>query len=283
MKPFIFKAILILAVLLNFNTYSQSNLLKKAYKTNSTVLLDEFMYNWERSITPISYDEFNSLSDTIQEVYTIAEAFYDSVIPDSTPQKFDTSAIRHIIPIWDLGPREFKKTHLKYYSNVKYFIFPLSINYSINYAKDYVKPWIYNLLLKDSTVTYTTGKITNFRPRLYKQGIRLVYLTNDYFNILKTFVGKRYYNNLTGSDEDFLKKERFLNSTIKIVCGGLIEPDELNRDCLLNFPLIKSIYIKNSFLEAKVIYNDGCAEYEAYMKKIDGKWKWLKNTLLGIC
>jgi hypothetical protein len=263
MKTFKIAVILISVILFNFNIYSQSDLLKKAYKMNSKVLLDEFMYNWERNITPISYDEFNSLSDTIQEVYNVAEVFYKSMVIDSISSEIDTIAIKQDSSGY-FEAREFTRQHLKYFYNIKYFIFPLSINFSVNYTKVY-------------------SKITDFRPRLYKQGTRLVYLTDDYFNAIKMFVGTRYSEDETESDEEFTKKEQFLGKEIKIVCGGNLEHVELFPECLLTFPLILSIYINDSFLEAQVIYSGGCAVYKADLRKINGKWKCLKNTLISIC
>lgn len=59
---------------------SNSKLLKKAWRQQSTVHLDTFFARWERKSPAISDSELSQLDDTTQQVYRVFEAFYK---PDS--------------------------------------------------------------------------------------------------------------------------------------------------------------------------------------------------------
>jgi hypothetical protein len=59
---------------------SQSELLEKAYKNNSKILLDEFLLNWQNEIKPITKEEFETQNDTVRTVYEIYDFVFNSVI-----------------------------------------------------------------------------------------------------------------------------------------------------------------------------------------------------------
>jgi hypothetical protein len=66
---------------------SQSELLERAYKKNSKILLDEFLLNWQNEIKTISKDELETQNDTAKAIYEIFnELFKNDTLRYYNPQ-----------------------------------------------------------------------------------------------------------------------------------------------------------------------------------------------------
>jgi hypothetical protein len=270
---------------------NSSKQLKKAYKKNSTELLNQFFLDWNKEIPSLSDVEYETYNDTIKQAYNVFTAFYKPLQIDS------------------LGGSEMGND---IYKNAKYLIVQDDIwiyfTEKINYCSDaYIDTLVYKKVLEafhgdtvrintfyydsnwrannmfrqvieDSIRTYKSWKvdsIMNFRPKINCDGRLPLYLTSKYSQILNKFLGNEYsplgFGGLmnparaTGESE---KRKDFLENFIKIWYGhwgGYWQ--------LYSYPIAQSIIfdkdMKYAIVNYKMIYEGG----KSILKNTNGNWK----------
>ncbi len=132
---------------------TQSELLLKAYKTNSTEKLHSFFEEWENLSVPKTNEEIqNEPTEQIRATYRIFEQFYD---PFSLNQYGDST--------------RYPEVGNEFYKDTEFIIIQNRINLTFdNYQ--------------------VTEYITDFRPKCNLDNHKFVYLTDEYEKILKDFL-----------------------------------------------------------------------------------------------
>lgn len=269
-----------------------SQLLKKAYKKQSTELLKQFFQNWNQEVQPISEIELSKLNDTIQQAYSIFTGFYK-------PQSIDS-----------LGGSEWGNY---IYRDVDYLIvqnfieiyFTDKIYYSEKEIDDYIVENINKNIKEDSTrqkmlkridgklhiyvlenfgpnqsIFYTntdilTDSIMNFRPTIECNGKHPLYLNSYYNDILNAFLGNKHFSlgiggimNPARSKGQSEMRKKFLENNIKIWYGhwgGYWQ--------FYSYPKAFSITFDKEMKYARVCYRMVYEGGEAILKKDNEKWK----------
>ena len=279
MKRFLITTCLLLLMLVSF-AQKREALLYKAYKANSLNQLDSFFNHWLSETAPISTAAFNTLSDTVQNIYAVFQNFYNPIDIDKT------------------GGSEWGND---IYAKVKYLVVQTDIRYG------FVDTLDKDLLIKNKINRYTKGDssklqsllqryngdienlnnnfldwpeaktyytLNNFRPKLSFTKPGAVMLTPEYENLLNQFLGSSHYKLGTGnimapatSKGESEKRQRFLEGRIKIWYGhwgGYWQ--------LLSYPSVEKITFdtkfENALVDYRLVYEGGYA----YFKKINGNW-----------
>jgi hypothetical protein len=257
------KAFILLIFLSNgFAFFSQSSekMLRKAYRKNSTELLDQFFFKWESEIPPINQVEFLALNDTIKAVNTVYEEFIKWKKIENPKYKY--VFIQNSLSIYFAEKVYFTKADL---DSVIIKNINLDSTLSIQEKKEYLikekgkfnqivrdiyTPALYELIVETDTI-----KIKNFRPNL-KMNNQILYLNEDYSKIIEDFLSKE-------KNDD---RKLFLEKYFKIDAGGFkfypkdwyFKPDHT---CNMTFDA-KMEFVKIDYGSGNVVY----------FKCINGKW-----------
>lgn len=271
---------------------SGTRMLKKAYKQNSTVLLDQFFRKWQVAVPTITDKELATFSDTIQEVYKVFTAFYK-------PTQLDR-----------IGGSEWGND---VYQKAKYLIVQneLEIYFTdtiIYYSKEKIDSLVYQEVLlayKDDTAKvntfihderwkksnvwtqeysnfnwtsienkWPTDTIRNFRPSIDCDSKIPLYYHIDFFSNIYLFLKDQHYplgfNGISSpahAKEESEKKQQFLENSIKIFYGHWGGYWQLHSYPTAYYVIFDK-NMQRAVIEFRMIYEGGAV----LLEKKNGRW-----------
>lgn len=245
--------------------FSQNtNLLIKAYQTNSKAALDEFFDNWDKETIPIMQEEVEKDTSITSSLYELYYYFYECFNGDP-----------------------FAKYKLERYTNVlqdlRYFVVRDKIDYNIldldnidTTFQVYKEAW--ELAKKDT--------IYNFRPNFLlvnsEKVIRPLFLTDEFYGYIRDFFATKEEDQELVK-EDYDKKKDFLADHIVILGKGDTYTPTIDIYKVLSDPIIHEIDFNNTFNQARIDFSIGCTYYSAFFAKEDGKWGSVNCKVLSTC
>lgn len=271
---------------------SGARILKKAYKHNSTELLDQFFRKWQIAVPTITDNELATFNDTIQEAYKVFTTFYK-------PTELDS-----------IGGSEWGND---VYHSVKYLIVQneLEIYFTdtiIYYSKEEVDSLVYQEVLiafkgdttkintfihnenwKKSNVwnqkysgfnwtsienKWPTDTIRNFRPSINCDSKIPLYYNKKYVSKINSFLGNKHYplgfkgiSSSAHAKEESEKKQLFLENFIKIFYGHWGGYWQLH-----SYPTAYSVVFDKNMQRAVIEYNLIYEGGVILLEKRNGKW-----------
>ena len=293
--------LLLLCSALHAQNPSQAALIEKAYQDSSVTLLYEFFDNWSAEI---SSNENNAPNKWVAEAHKVFKAFYQPLQLDKIgcgefESRFSYKDLPYFIvqnslyriSVTDTLP--FKPDELEaFYTN--------RINQT--YSDDSIrKKWIEYLqreisygrmflVLDDKDITWQKMAISavdssiEFRPQVSFPGKKIVYLTDDYVQLLNKFLGNTYVklgeNGIMQpaySKDESHQRMLFLMKAAKIFYGhwgGYWQYE--------TYPEATSIIfdtrMQRAVINFRFIYEGGVV----YMEKKDGEWTVVSGELTWI-
>lgn len=228
--------------------------LEKAFEKNSKSMYKDFLTEWRKESVPIrSKDSLSAIDKDIYEIYT---DFYNP---------FNLSRIGY-------GERG-----EELYSRVKYVVVQNSI-YAFTYKTDSID---FNSMFEKDTLIHSKDSIMNFRPNLFFQEARVLYLTPKYDTIINKFLGNEHYELGTGNimnpakeKGNSAKRLEFLNDKLLIIYGhwgGYWHIETHPYVFRIDFNKDRTI----AKVHFRLVYQGGEANYY----KENGIWK-LKNSYM---
>jgi len=296
--------IFILLIGINYLGYSQSQLelINKAYKKKSEVLLTEFFENWANEIKPISKSEFDELGDTIKEAYKVFECFYrptelsqiggsewgESLYNESKYLVVQNNLYRiKFVDRLYCSEKEIDSITVAFYKKL-FKNDTVRLNKELKRDENGKLPsYVYenwDIDINNSKKSITVDSIVFFRPPIDNPDKKVVYLTPEYEKTLNDFLknkyiafGKRNIMNPARSKGSSLRRKEFLDrfvTTFHGHWGGYWE--------LLTFPHVYCITFDKDMKFAKVDFEMVYEGGEALLEKKGDKWKILKAELTWI-
>jgi len=291
MKTLLLNIIIVLFAFSALGQRSDIDLLKYSYKKGNKDSLESFFSKWEKEYEQISVDQFNNLSDTLKDVYTIFTDFYtpldlkricSSEWGDSIYNSVDYVIVQNRIDFSIVSTLDKRK---------------IILNYLEKNVKDSSKYEYYqNFFMKD-TSSYTLGfiyynsikylhedSIMDFRPSLDFGNVGILFYKSKYTEIIGKFLKNKHYKLGIGGIMNPAKakgksKARldWISSEIKIFYGhwgGYWQ--------LTTYPRVNRIIFdeerKTALIFFRMIYEGG----EALYKKIDNQWTLIDSKITWI-
>lgn len=297
-KNILFSAMFSLLLSGLFTNCSQTGtrLLKKAYRKNSTELLNQFFAQWQQATPTITDAELATYNDTVQEAYKVFKAFYkpnqlDSIGGSEWGNDVYKDAKYLIV---QNGMRINFTDTIKYYSkayldsityqralhlykndtskikrwfNERWTVFDGFVKYDTDYSWAYLK----NTLPVDT--------ILNFRPQINCGNKIPLYHNPQFTSYIYSFLKNSYYplssfgiSNAAQAKGESAKKKEFLENFIKIFYGHWGGYWQLE-----SYPVAYNVTfdknMKSAVITYRMIYEGG----STILKKIDGHWKLVES------
>jgi len=224
--------------------------LEQAFSLNSKDSLVRFLEEWN-SLIPASNIDYINQNDTIENIYSLYCNLY-------RPYNFGNSGTE----------TPFKITE-------EYILIPSQIKYNV------VSIDSFKILTKDYSLyeDFKSKLLTNFRPTTSIDPRKQLYLTNEYKDALKSFLGKShsevgegYIMNPAQPKDESLYKFRFVRQYLPILeghWGGYWY--------LETFPIVYRIIFDENFENAFVDFRDGYRTIMQY-KVTKHKAIWIDNS-----
>lgn len=220
-----------------------SETLESAYVENSQEQLDTFFEDWDDMISPISPDEFTTLSKTKQEAYRLFEKFYS---PD------DLNRLTH-------------GEHENFESDFRYVV----IQNRLEVAVADTNPQFYYY----RGVQLTQHTIADFRPKLPKLEYPSVYLTEEADSVIYNFL----FTADSTHQQDTSERASFLQQTIQLTPHHWIVDYHK-----FTMPHAQYVVFNENYTEALVLFRVFFQFGEAYFEKEDENWMLKHSELTAI-
>ena len=216
--------------LTDFPEVTPVGLLEAAYEKQSTELLLEFFEQWHQNIKPKTDAQLAQESDTIQATYAIFQNFYDPF----NLSKFGDPEVGN-----------------DFYASTKYLI---------------VQNEVYIRFANETT----ERSVTNFRPFVCFENAKVIYLREDYAELLNQFLSEELEH------DEILKRLVFLNTYTKIVHGHWFGWH------LITHPEISGIEFNSDLTQADVYFRIVYEGGDANFRKQDRDWKMTSSRMTWI-
>ncbi len=276
-----FLALLFLPIFLH--AQDQQKLLEHSYKTHSKKELKQFFDNWHKKIPPVSDSEFAKLNDLQKETYKVFEEFYQSEnIKRLCGSKWYDNAYSKSKYLFVQNKIKISRDKIIYISHED------SVNgviESIHALKDdsfkvKILEIVNKVGISDSLQNTFSGdferipikwsdmtdSVVNFRPLLNFEQKPLLYLSDNYENILIGFLNE--------SSSQLDKAGNLLNSKKKETFLRIMSKNwDLNWNAFFSCPQAYYIFFDKSMTRARI---DFCFEEQGgttLLKKENGVWK----------
>ena len=284
--------------------YSQTelNVLKKAYKNQSTEELKNFFDAWSREISPITDVELLTYNDTIQQAYKAFIAFYKPHRLDSLGgSEWGNDIYKNVDFLIVQNKLKIYFTDKIYYTEQEKEEFVINeINRIFSDSASKRLTWLERdengklssrafeyfgidnrVILKEEKLT---DSIMNFRPSVNCNGKLPLFLTKKYDKILNDFLENEHWKLGTGglmnparSKGKSAKRKDFLENYIKIFYGhwgGYWQ--------LYSYPQTYSITFDKDMKYAKINFRIVYEGGYAILKREGEKWTLISSELIWI-
>ena len=294
--------LLFLCPAIQVQTRSQSRLLRKAYKKDSTSLLYQFFDNWSNNV---SSNENEAKNKWVAEAHKVFATFYqplqldiigcrseDQGLYDNVPYFIVQGTLREIymadtIPI---SPDELEA----YYANRINQMFPeeSTRKQHLNWLRidkergelspefDFDSPG----LSQRAIPTTKMDSIISFRPPVNFLNKKIVYLTAKYKRLLNGFLGNKHVGmgkegimQVAYSKGESRKRMDFISNAVRIFYGhwgGYWQYE--------TYPQARSIVFDSQMQRAVVFFRFVYEGGEVIMKKQNGEWTIVSGKLTWI-
>lgn len=257
------KTLIVLIFLLSgFTFFSQSSekILSKAYRKNSTELLEQFFLKWESEIPPMNQNEFSSLNDTLKAVYTVFEEFIEWRKIENPQYKY--VFIQNLLSIYFAEKVYFSKADI---DSITIKNINADSTLSVQEKKEFlikdkgkfnqIVRDIYTPELRELIIKSETLKIQNFRPN-FKLKNQILYINDGYSKIIEDFLNKEKNDN----------RKLFLDKYFEINVGG--------RKFYPRAWYFEPYYTCNMTFDAKMefVKIDFGLGHVVYFRYVNGKW-----------
>lgn len=277
------KAILLFIIFNGIVLSQQAELLEKAYRLNSQVLLVEFFMNWQNEIKPVTKDEYEQQNDTMKAVYYIYNSVFNS---------FEKKSFTDYLVLSDniyIGFYDF--FYDKYWT-------------TDTLANNIIRELDVSFVSKSDTISelwaeafygsrLSALEIANFRP--FITGFdKIVYLNSMYKKVIYNFMfGVSYKDDFSAMIEkstlpkrQICKRTSFLQNAmpvpyIKYTGEGILYK---TTNGIKTEPEILAVNFANNFQTAQVDYFMNCNLCRAYLVKTENQWKVLsRKEIMCVC
>ena len=262
------------------NTFpqTQKELLYKAYQDSSYEFLERFFENWRLEKTPITDEEYETLTDVQKDVYDLFYEFYDP---------------------FNLNKLNFLKGQYESYKDEKYVIIEPYIEYKFieSLELDYMKEHYLKKHFTDSQIVklsdkyissvykspffwdeqeyYSIDSIVNFRPYLKFKNAMPLFHSPDYDTLISHFIGSPIaYEDTLGNLVWFSRsKIDFISPFISI--------QFMTRYWEIKTSPMAYLFIFDAKRENAAIYYSSTGHIgRAIYKKEHGLWIFVSNTMV---
>ncbi len=269
------KLIIVILFITSISFSQQGELLEKAYKYNSQILLDEFFMNWHNEMPPVTNEELKIQNDTIKAIYELCRFIY---------KPLNLASISDTDYFWS-----------DEYKGIKYAICGRERIY-YSFVGRYKNPYD-SLTIIDTTPGFSEGiyreanmyevfkrdSINNFRPYTYESsGVQTVYLSDNYYILICKFLFGKYSNDYRAlyDEEKLTRKETIkrYNFLKKVVS---VSPPFTSNWSIDTSPDISVVHFTKDFKKARVRYMIYSGLLEMDFIKDEGLWKYVSHKLVG--
>jgi len=230
------------------------NELEYAFSINSEKELLEFLEKWHKNYSPITEIDKSNLSEIVKQAYIVFEKFYNP--QDST-----------------IG-ENFERQKLLYRAN-GYIVIQNTIDIIIT-NKDKFDNINEMDLLKEINEEI---EIEDFRPNISINTFKKLYFTDDYKILFKKYLLSNDEEN--GYIEINLKQKELVFEKVKFLNNELrIFPSHwLKYWYIIDHPSVSRIYFNKDITDAMVCYNILYQSCEAFYKRINSDWTFIKSEI----
>jgi hypothetical protein len=263
----------ILLILINSANSQQKELLEKAYKHNSEIILDEFFINWQNEIRPVKSEDLKIQNDTIQSIYKIYNTVFNAVADTRLLTRYLILSDRIEYDFVDIFYKKFWKTD----SVAKKFLLEVDPDAIDSYD---TIPEIWSDYQTEEKLS--RDSILNFHPYIDGRN-NSVFINKYYENLLfqymfnTGYMARDQFEKSKRPIEESCKRINFFKKYIPTRC---FMDDEGRVGYFAGFsimtkPKIFNISFGNNYHTAQVYYSmDGCG-FIAYMIKRNNEWLFL--------
>lgn len=217
--------------------------LEQAYQNGSQSLLDTVFMAWQQTVQPYSHDEISDLSDTVQQVYYVFQAFY-------TPTDLD---------------RITGGEHENFETDFRYIV----LQNNLYFAVADTNPQYYYYY----GVTTWEGNIPDFRPTPNESIFPFVYLTSQADSMIYQYLYK-----LDGTrKDDHEQRVTFLRKAMQLTHHHWISDYHK-----ATMPIVSHIYLNEMLTQALVTFRVFYQFGEAYFERSNNNWVLIYSKLTGI-